>query len=167
MAPEVPEPPSDLAGLQDPPDGRGTAIPAVVAPRHAQLGTCRGQVWLPVAAIGLFALPAAAATMSYGAEYRLVGAARHLGLAATLEAAIPDAAALVFACLSVALAVHGRRVIRARLLSLASAGASVFMNVIAAALGWRNLAVCSAESLPPDCPPAISPGNPSLPWSQR
>ena len=43
-------------------------------------------------------------------------------LAAALEAAIPDAAALVFACLGVALALHGRRAVRARLLNGASAG---------------------------------------------
>ena len=47
----------------------------------------------------------------------------------------------MFACLGVALALHGRRAIRARVLNVASAGASVFMNVIAAAPGWRDLAV--------------------------
>jgi hypothetical protein len=132
MAPEIPAPPSSPAGPQDPARGHGAAALRPPGP---------GQVWLPVAAIGLFVLSAAAATVSYGAQYRLVDAARHLGLAAAMEAAIPDAAALVFACLGVALAVHGRRAIRARLLNLASAGASVFMNVIAAAPGWRNLAV--------------------------
>ena len=60
---------------------------------------------------------------------------------AALEAAIPDAAALVFASLGVALALHGRRAIRARTLNLASVGTSVFMNTIAAAPGWRNLAI--------------------------
>ncbi|TVY99998.1 hypothetical protein EAS64_38590 [Trebonia kvetii] len=141
MAPEIPPSLSGLAGPQDPPGGRGAAVPAAFFPQDARPGTGRGQVWLLVAAIGLFALSAAAATVSYGAQYRLVDAARHLGLAAAMEAAIPDAAALVFACLGVALAVRGRRAIRARLLNLASAGASVFMNVIAAAPGWRNLAV--------------------------
>jgi len=58
-----------------------------------------------------------------------------------LEAAIPDAAALVFACLGIALALHGRRALRARALNLASVAASVFMNAIAAAPGWRNLAI--------------------------
>jgi hypothetical protein len=48
---------------------------------------------------------------------------------------------MVFACLGVALALHGRRAVRARLLNMASAGASVFMNVIAAATGWRDVAV--------------------------
>jgi hypothetical protein len=36
---------------------------------------------------------------------------------------------------------HGRRAVRARVLNAASAGASVFMNVIAAGPGWRDLAV--------------------------
>jgi len=73
-------------------------------------------------------------------------AARDLPAIAALEAAIPDAAALVFACLGIALALHGRRALRARALNLASVGASVFMNAIAAGPGWRNLAIWS---LPP------------------
>ena len=36
---------------------------------------------------------------------------------------------------------HGRHAIHARALNLASVGASVFMNAIAAAPGWRNLAI--------------------------
>ncbi len=53
---------------------------------------------------------------------------------------------LVFACLGIALALHGRRALRARALraralNLASVAASVFMNAIAAAPGWRNLAI--------------------------
>jgi hypothetical protein len=91
-------------------------------------------------------LAAAAAVVSFTAQYRLVYAARHLAVVAGLEAAIPDAAALVFACLGIALALHGRRAIRARVLNLAAVGTSVFMNVIAAAPGWRNLAV---QAMPP------------------
>ena len=79
--------------------------------------------------------------MSFTAQYRMVDATRHLPVVAALEAAIPDAAALVFACLGIALALHGRRAIRARALNLASVAASVFMNAIAAAPGWRNLAI--------------------------
>jgi hypothetical protein len=71
----------------------------------------------------------------------MVYADRHLAVVAGLEAAIPDAAALVFACLGVALALQGRRALRARALNVASVGASVFMNVIAAGPGWRSLAV--------------------------
>jgi hypothetical protein len=67
--------------------------------------------------------------------------ARHLPAIAALEAAIPDAAALVLACLGIALALHGRRALRARALNLASVGTSVFMNAIAAEPGWRNLAI--------------------------
>ena len=47
----------------------------------------------------------------------------------------------MFACLGIALALHGRRALRARALNLAAVGTSVFMNVIAAAPGWRNLAI--------------------------
>jgi hypothetical protein len=86
-------------------------------------------------------LATAAAVVSFAAQYRLIHAARRLAVVAGLEAAIPDAAALVFACLGIALALHGRRAIRARALNLAAVGTSVFMNAIAAAPGWRNLAV--------------------------
>ena len=109
--------------------------------RPAKPADDQPRIWLLAAAAGLGVLAGAAAAVSYAAQYRLVYAARHLAVAAALEAAIPDAAALVFACLGVALAVHGRRAIRARLLNVASAAASVFMNVIAAAPGWRDLAV--------------------------
>ena len=47
---------------------------------------------------------------------------------------------------AIALAVHGRRALRARALNLASVGTSVFMNALAAEPGWRNLAIWS---LPP------------------
>ena len=76
----------------------------------------------------------------------MVDATRHLPVIAALEAAIPDAAALVFACLGIALALHGRRALRARTLNLASVGTSVMMNVLAAEPGWRNLAIWA---LPP------------------
>jgi hypothetical protein len=86
-------------------------------------------------------LAAAAAAVSFAAQYRMVYGARRLAVAAGLEAAIPDAAAVVFACLGVALALHGRRAIRARLLNVAAVGTSVFMNAIAATPGWRSLAI--------------------------
>src|SRR2546425_3976427 len=76
----------------------------------------------------------------------MVEATRHLPAIAALEAAIPDAAALVFACLGLALALYGRRALRARALNLAAVGTSVFMNVLAAEPGWRNLAIWA---LPP------------------
>ena len=110
-------------------------------PIEAEFSHDRSVVWLRNAAIGLCALAAAAAAVSFTAQYRMVYADRHLAAVAGLEAAIPDAAALVFACLGIALALHGRRALRARTLNVAAVGASVFMNVIAAAPGWRSLAV--------------------------
>ena len=106
----------------------------------------RSGLWLRNAAAGLCVLAAAAAAVSFTAQYRMVDATRHLPVIAALEAAIPDAAALVFASLGIALALHGRRALRARALNLAAVGASVFMNVLAAAPGWRNLAIWA---LPP------------------
>ena len=108
---------------------------------RADSGQDRSGRWLRNAAAGLCVLAAAAAAVSFTAQYRMVDATRHLPPIAALEAAIPDAAALVFACLGIALALHGRRALRARALNLASVGASVFMNAIAAAPGWRNLAI--------------------------
>jgi hypothetical protein len=124
-----PLPAEDAGTVQLPPPGHGAA-------QHGHPA-----LWLYTAGAGLSVLAAAAAAVSFTAQYRLVYAARRLTAAAVLEAAIPDAAALVFACLGVALALHGRRALRARTLNAASAGASVFMNVIAAAPGWRDLAV--------------------------
>ena len=98
-------------------------------------------IWLRNAATGLCLLAAAAAVVSFTAQFRLIQATRHLAVVAALEASIPDAAALVFACLGIALALHGRRALRARALNLASVAASVFMNAIAAAPGWRDLAI--------------------------
>src|SRR6266852_7885684 len=110
-------------------------------PRWGVSGRDHSGIWLRNAATGLCLLAAAAAVVSFTAQYRLVYATRRLAAVAGLEAAIPDAAALVFACLGVALALHGRRAVRARILNLAAVGTSVFMNTIAAAPGWRNLAV--------------------------
>ena len=101
----------------------------------------RSGLWLRNAAAGLGVLAAAAAAVSFTAQYRMADAARHLPVIAALEAAIPDAAALVFASLGIALALHGRRALRARALNLTAVGASVFMNVLAAEPGWRNLAI--------------------------
>src|SRR5689334_14699777 len=98
-------------------------------------------LWLRTAAAGLGVLAAAAAAVSFTAQYRMAETARHLPAIAALEADIPDAAALVFACLGIALALHGRRALRARALNLASVAASVFMNTLAAAPGWRDLAI--------------------------
>ena len=71
-------------------------------------GQDRSGLWLRNAAAGLCVLAAAAAVVSFTAQYRMVDATRHLPVVAALEAAIPDAAALVFACLGIALALHRR-----------------------------------------------------------
>src|SRR5229473_467577 len=110
-------------------------------PRWGVSGRDHSGIWLRNAATGLCLLAAAAAVVSFTAQYRLVYATRRLAAVAGLEAAIPDAAALVFACLGVALALHGRRAVRARILNVAAVGTSVFMNAIAAAPGWRSLAI--------------------------
>jgi hypothetical protein len=134
QAPSCPAvPPSAVAAEADT-DTRSR--PGQTLPGHDRSG-----LWLRNATAGLCVLAAAAAAVSFSAQYRMVDATRHLVAIAALEAAIPDAAALVFACLGVALALHGRRAIRARALNLAAVGASVFMNAIAAAPGWRNLAI--------------------------
>jgi hypothetical protein len=101
----------------------------------------RSGLWLRNAVAGLAVLAFAAAVVSFTAQYRMIVVARRLALVAGLEAAIPDAAAAVFASLGIALALHGRRAIRARTLNVASVAASVFMNAIAAAPGWRALAI--------------------------
>jgi len=121
--------------------GRGTGTPPSSRPVSDRSG-----LWLRNAAAGLCVLAAAAAAVSFTAQYRMAETARHLPAIAALEAAIPDAASLVFACLGIALALHGRRALRARALNLASVGTSVFMNAIAAEPGWRNLAIWA---LPP------------------
>jgi hypothetical protein len=124
-----------LAGIRTAGDAASTR------PGPAGPGRDRSGRWLRNAAPGLCALAAAAATVSFAAQYQMIDATRHLAVVAALEAAIPDTAALVFACLGIALALRGHRALRARTLNLASVGASVFMNTIAAAPGWRNLAI--------------------------
>jgi hypothetical protein len=91
--------------------------------------------------LALGVLAAAAAVVSFSAQYLMVLDYRGNRTVAALEAAIPDAAALVFASLGIALALHGKRAIRARLLNVGAVATSVFMNFAAAAPGWRGLAI--------------------------
>jgi hypothetical protein len=60
---------------------------------------------------------------------------------AALEAGIPDAGAVVFAALGVALALYGKRAVRSRALNAACIGISLGMNALAAGRGWRDLAI--------------------------
>jgi hypothetical protein len=114
---------------------------AITRPGWDGPGQDHAGLWLRNAAAGLCALAAAAAAVSFTAQYRMVDATRNFPAIAAAEAAIPDAAALVFASLGIALALHGRRALRARALNLAAVAASVFMNAIAAAPGWRDQAI--------------------------
>ena len=139
--PVMPRVPLVLTGPAGPSAPQGPGTGKVSGTGWTGPGQDRSGLWLRNAAAGLCVLAAAAAAVSFTAQYRMAETARHLPAVAALEAAIPDAAALVFACLGIALALHGRRALRARALNLASVGASVFMNAIAAAPGWRNLAI--------------------------
>src|SRR6185312_13292784 len=85
---------------------------------------------------------AAAAVVSFEAQYRMVFAAKGVRVIAALEAAIPDVSALVFASLGIALALHGRRALRARVLNVAAVATSIGMNFLAATGGsWRDVAI--------------------------
>jgi len=108
------------------------------AGRHAR---DRAQAWLRSAMAALAVLAAAAAAVSWDAQYVLVRAVKHDPAVAALEAGIPDVGALVFASLGVALALLGKRAIRARVLNVACVGISLVMNALASAPGWRNLAI--------------------------
>lgn len=97
--------------------------------------------WLRGAAVALGVLAAAAAAVSWDAQYMMVRAARHVSVVAALEAGIPDVGAVIFAALGVALALHGRRALRPRALNAACIGISLAMNALAAGHGWRDLAI--------------------------
>jgi hypothetical protein len=97
--------------------------------------------WLAGAAGVLALLAAAAAAVSWQAQYMMVRAVKHAVVVAAIEAGIPDAGALVFAALGVALALHGKRAVRARALNAACIGISLAMNALAAGHGWRGLAI--------------------------
>src|SRR6266704_3489700 len=101
----------------------------------------RGAAWLRNAMVSLGFLAVASAVVSFTAQYRLVFAVKDIASIAGIEAAIPDVAALIFASLGIALALHGRRAIRARVLNVGAVATSITMNVLAAGHGWRDLAV--------------------------
>jgi hypothetical protein len=138
-----PAPVTALRPAGTPPPGPLPATAQTSGTRHTATPTGPDQSgrWLRCAAAGLVLLAGAAAAVSFTAQYVMVDTARRLPVIAGLEAAIPDAAALVFACLGIALALHGGRALRARFLNVAAVGTSVFMNSIAAAPGWRGLAI--------------------------
>ncbi len=101
----------------------------------------RASWWLRGAAAVLGLLAAAAAAVSWQAQYVMVADIKHAQAIAAIEAAIPDAGALIFAALGVALALHGRRALRPRVLNAACIAISLTMNAMAAGRGWRDLAI--------------------------
>ena len=100
-----------------------------------------GQVWLRNAVASLGVLAAAAATVSWQAQFVMVSAVKRSAVIAAIEAGIPDAGALIFAGLGIALALHGRRALRPRSLNLACVAISLTMNAMAAGRGWRDVAI--------------------------
>jgi hypothetical protein len=130
------------------------AVPHTAPPRPAETrvrqaegtaagGTDRdsGRTWLRNAMAALGILAAAAAVVSWDAQYVMVSSVKHAPAVAALEAGIPDAGALIFASLGIALALHGRRALRPRTLNLACVGISLAMNAMAAGRGWRDMAI--------------------------
>lgn len=121
------------AGGADPPPSGG----ARARPRARD----RATGWLRGAMASLAVLAAAAAVVSWDAQYVLVRAVKHIPAVAALEAGIPDIGAVIFAALGIALALHGRRAVRARVLNVGCVGISLAMNALASAPGWRDLAI--------------------------
>ena len=118
----------------------GPATPTHV-PRAAGRAPGASVAWLAGAMAGLAVLAAAAAAVSWDAQYVMVARARPIPAIAALEAGIPDTGAAVFAALGIALALHGRRALRPRARNVGCVGLSVAMNALAAAPGWRNVAI--------------------------
>ena len=103
----------------------------------------RAAVWLRVAMAALGLLAATAAAVSFQAQYVLVREVKTAAgeVIAAMQAAIPDAGALVFAALGIAMALCGRRALRARAGNVLCVGISLAMNAIASAPTPRALAV--------------------------
>src|SRR5258708_11495158 len=113
----------------------------VVNRRRGDRDRDRPARWLTVSMVALGILAAAAAVVSYWAEYRMVFGAKGAARVAALEGGIPDGAALIFATLGIALALQAKRAIRARVLNVGAVATSVGMNLLASGNGWRNLAI--------------------------
>jgi hypothetical protein len=111
--------------------------------RSASPGTpgSTGRAWLRNAMAALAVLAAAAAVVSWDAQYVMVSRVKHTPQIAALEAGIPDAGAVIFAALGIALALHGRRALRPRTLNVGCVAISLAMNAMAAGRGWREVAI--------------------------
>jgi len=128
--------------------GNGHQAPAITIrprkarePREPREPRDRAGTWLRAAGISLAGLAAAAAAVSYWAQFEFILNVKHQKIISYVQAGIPDAGALVFACLGIALALHGKRAIRPRFLNLACVGLSIGMNALAATAGWKPAAV--------------------------
>jgi hypothetical protein len=99
------------------------------------------RTWLRGAMTALAVLAAAAAVVSWDAQYVMVREVKRVPAIAALEAGIPDAGALIFASLGIALALHGRRALRPRALNVACVAVSLAMNAMAAGRGWRDVGI--------------------------
>jgi hypothetical protein len=130
-----------LASVHDEQAHRGLDQVASATQQRRGAGSPNPERWLTASMLSLAVLAGASAAVSYAAQFRMVLAAKGSVLAAALEAAIPDVAALIFATLGVALALDGRRAIRARVLNVTAVATSVVMNALAAAPGWRAAAI--------------------------
>ena len=136
-APETqwqPLPISNDPSPADPGDGTG---PVRGQPGHLDTG----RVWLRNAMTAMAVLAVAAAVVSWDAQYVMVHQVKNVPAIAALEAGIPDAGAVIFAALGIALALHGRRALRPRALNVACVGISLAMNAMAARHGWRDIAI--------------------------
>src|SRR5512142_3272977 len=113
-------------------------------PRTAEAESCEadpGRGWMRSALIGLGVLAAAAAAVSIVAQFVMVDTAKHLAWASALESGTPDVGAVVFGCLGIALALQGRRALRARALNLLCIGLALAMNAMASHGGWKGIAI--------------------------
>ncbi len=119
--------------------GRGAVMNAAAEPGRPGPGPARW--WLRGAAGVVALLAAASAAVSWRAQDVMVLGVKHSQVIAAIEAGIPDAGALIFAALGVALALHGRRALRPRALNAACIAVSLAMNALAAGSGWRDLAI--------------------------
>jgi hypothetical protein len=121
-------------------DSVARPVPSTPAP-SAGAEPDRAGAWLRFAGVAVGLVAVAAAVVSYEAQWRLVYRDKQELAISYVQAAIPDLGSLVFACFGIALALHGRRAVRARLLNVLCVGISVTMNALAAQAGWSALAV--------------------------
>ena len=104
-------------------------------------GSNRSARWLTASMVALGVLAGASAVVSYAAQYRMVFAAKGVAAGRRAGGGYPGCGGADLRTLGIALALHGRRAIRARVLNVGAVATSVAMNVLAAGHGWRDLAI--------------------------